>query len=57
MFIDFSHEKFFTRYFLLTSCNANGIVCCVTHFNVSLSIELSVALYPELVEGSLTSLL
>jgi len=31
-----------------------GIACCYAQFKVPLSWELSVAVYPELVEGSLT---
>jgi len=32
-----------------------GIACCYAQFKVPLSWELSVAVHPELVEGSLTS--
>jgi len=40
--------------FFVTNRSAYGIAGCYTQFDVPLSIELSVAVYPELVEGSLT---
>jgi len=40
--------------FYVTSCIACGITCCYAQFNVLLSIKLSVAVYSELVEESLS---
>jgi len=44
----------FAEDFFEVSYSSYGIACCYAQFKVPLLWELSVAVYPELVEGSLT---